>query len=323
MAGEFRGSVAIDSLRQELRCELERFANSAALRIQCMVRIKMAESRTERLLQTGAASLMQAGLRRKQAAEETAAHMRYQDEIQRGPVGCANPAFVWSSPLKLSGCRYVASISCDGEGCLHVELCDVAGHARRCAVQRSQWASLGFGELSALSGERRKRLCVRVCKQLRLLASPSGDELVFDQRRKPLRSSSAANDGASRRSAKAPMLSRGVRHGARSLLVVLRATADARGLVVEAFDSEQRESFRTELDASAWRAASGFGSLDSLTGTEQLALCGRVCDAVRITDTGKLAVTGPSLGAVFRDGRTGALRRCVLFLGVVIALASW
>ena len=112
MAGEFRGSVAIDSLRQELRCELERFANSAALRIQCMVRIKMAESRTERLLQTGAASLMQAGLRRKQAAEETAAHMRYQDEIQRGPVGCANPAFVWSSPLKLSGCRYVASISC-------------------------------------------------------------------------------------------------------------------------------------------------------------------------------------------------------------------
>ena len=71
--------------------------------------------------------------------------------------------------------------------------------------------------------------------------------------------------------------------------------------MVEAFDSEQRESFRTELDASAWRAASGFGSLDSLTGTEQLALCGRVCDAVRITDTeSKLAVdfgTGYAGGA--------------------------
>ena len=87
------------------------------------------------------------------------------------------------------------------------------------------------------------------------------------------------------------MLSRGVKHGVRSLLVVLRPTADARGLVVEAFDSAQHESFRTDLDTRAWRAASGFGSLDSLSVTEQLALCGRVFDAVHITDAGsKLAV---------------------------------
>ena len=277
-----RASVATDSLRRELRCELERVANSAALRIQCMVRINMAESRAERLLQTGAATLMQAGLRRKQAAEETAG---YQNDIQRGPPVC-NPVFVWSSPLKLGGCRHVASISCDGEGCLNVELRGMASHVRRCAVQRSQWASLGFGELSALSDERRRRLCVRVCEHLRLLASPSGGELVFDLQPRRRR---VADVSTSRRSAKSPMFSRGVKHGARSLLVVLRPTADARGLVVEAFDSAQHESFRIDLDARAWRAASGFGSLDSLSVTEQLALCGHVCDAVWITD-GKLTV---------------------------------